>query len=125
MKMAAKHLRPGEILILDRLGRSGKSKNPKAQHYNPEAHKAIRKAGATVMMLPPKGHLWNPIELLNGDLKEHHIRPRYGKRRQEMSRETIYRLILKYMKHDAPGRLPGFFAKRARGKHAIEMGLLD
>lgn len=124
-KKAAKHLRPGEILFWDRLGRSGRAKNPKAQHYNPKCRAAIERAGATVRMLPPKGHLWNPIELLNNDLKEHHIRPYYGKRKSELSKRVLMKIIRNYMENYAPSRLPGFFGARAKGQWAIKQGLLQ
>ena len=120
-KRAAKKLKEGDVVIWDRLGKSGRCKNPKAQHYNPECLKAIEAAGASRLFLPPKGKYWNPVELLNNDLKEHYIRPHYGKREIDMSRDVLRKLIKGYMDNVAPRVLRSFFAKRANGKHAEEM----
>ena len=58
------------------MGRSGKSKNPKALHYNPKVRgKFVPTKGYE--LLPPKGAEFNPIELFNGFCQRHvlHWRP--------------------------------------------------
>jgi transposase len=52
------HLQPGEVVIWDRLGRSGRAKNPVKQHYNPEIRKMIEEKGCRLLFLPPKGKQW-------------------------------------------------------------------
>ena len=60
----------GQILLLDRLGRSGKSKNPKALHYNPKVRREFVPTKG-YELLPPKGAEFNPIELFNGFCQRH------------------------------------------------------
>jgi len=62
-------IRPGTVVIWDRLGRSGKSQNPSSQHYNPHAHDLLRRRKCQVLFLPPKGKFFNPIELAFSALK--------------------------------------------------------
>lgn len=57
------HLRAGETVSWDRLGRSGRAKNPVKQHYNPEVRKMIEDKGCSLLFLPPKGKHFNPIEV--------------------------------------------------------------
>jgi transposase len=80
------HLREGDVVIWDRLGKSGRTKNPTKQReysvksgycaqcaadYNPEARELIEAKGARLVFLPPKGKHFNPIELLFGKAKTH------------------------------------------------------
>ena len=46
-KEAAKKLEDGDVVIWDRLGRSGRVTNPQRQHYSPEAVAAFESHGAT------------------------------------------------------------------------------
>jgi hypothetical protein len=117
-------LQHGEALIWDRLGRSGRSKNPKAQHYNPEVKEAVEAAGARVVMLPPYGKLLDPVELLFNDLKSHYLQPAFPKSGEDLSFEKIRSLIRKYMKDEAPKKLPGFFRARATGRELDSLSLL-
>ena len=52
------NLQPGETVIWDRLGRSGRALNPKKQHYNPEIRQMIEDKGCSLLFLPPKGKQW-------------------------------------------------------------------
>lgn len=78
----APNLREGDVVIWDRLGKAGKTKNPTKQRelfftgrfvpwlnvwadYNPEARALIEAKGTPLVFLPPKGKLFNPIELLS------------------------------------------------------------
>lgn len=67
------HLAPlleaGDVVYWDRWGRSGRSTNPVAHHYSPNAKASVEAAGAKLKLLPPTGKLLNPIELLFGDTK--------------------------------------------------------
>ena len=69
-------LRENDVVIWDRLGKAGRCKNPRKQHYNPEARAAIEGRGARLVFLPPSGKYFNPIELTFGTLKERtqHVR---------------------------------------------------
>ena len=53
----------GSFIVWDRLGRSGRSKNPTRMHFNPAVHSALNRGGIQVVMLLPKGHMLNPAEL--------------------------------------------------------------
>lgn len=124
MRSAMKKFDEGDVLLWDRLGKSGRCKNPKSQHYNPKVIQAIKDRGADVWYLPPKGKYFNPAELLFNDLKNHYIRPAYGKSNTEMSKDKLTRIIRKYMNDIAPSKLPGFFRARANGAEAERLGLL-
>lgn len=65
----APSLQEHDVVIWDRLGRSGRAKNPTALHYSPRARDAITGKGATLLFLPPSGKLLNPMELVFGDVK--------------------------------------------------------
>jgi len=56
------NLVPGTTVIWDRLGRSGRCRNPRRIHYNPDAIAEIEGQGCSVVFLPPKGKYLNPIE---------------------------------------------------------------
>ena len=124
MRSATKKFQKGDVLLWDRLGKSGRCKNPKSQHYNPEVVQSIKDRGAEVWYLPPKGKYFNPAELLFNDLKNHYIRPAYGKSDKEMSKDKLTRIVRKYMKQVAPAKLPGFFRARANGAEAERLDIL-
>ena len=48
-------LQPESFLIWDRLGRSGRSKNSTAMHYNLEIHQELNENSIAVKLLPLKG----------------------------------------------------------------------
>lgn len=73
----APNLRTGQVVIWDRLGKAGRCRNPDKQHFNPGARRLIEEKGCQVLFLPPKGKLFNPIELVFGTLKTF-IRHRYS-----------------------------------------------
>ena len=76
----------GDLLFWDRLGRSGRSKNPVSCHFNPAIKKALFDAGVGCDLLPPKGAEVNPCELFNGCVQDYvrhwqppgHPRDAYG-----------------------------------------------
>jgi transposase len=72
----ALNLRANEVVIWDRLGKAGRCANPTKQHFNPGARRLIEQKQCRVIFLPPKGKLFNPIELAFGTLKTH-IRNQY------------------------------------------------
>jgi hypothetical protein len=116
---AAPELKSGDVLIWDRLGRSGRSKHPTAQHYSPTAVGEFTERGVKVEYLPPKGKYFNPLELLFGDLKSHYIRPKYPRNGKVMSFDTLHSLIDEYVNDHSAAALPGFFTKRANGASAF------
>lgn len=69
MKDLVPFLKPGQVVLWDRWGRSGRAKNPTAHHYSPKARRAIERCGAKLVFLPPKGKYWSPIELAFRDIK--------------------------------------------------------
>ena len=123
-KKMKKKLEPGDVVIWDQLGRSGRTRNPRRQHFNPEVIQSIKDMGAEVMHLPPKGKYWNPAELLFNDLKNHYIRPAYCNSGKPMSRDKLMRIMRKYMRDVAPEKLPGFFRARANGAELSKLNLL-
>jgi transposase len=116
---AADYLSEGDVVIWDRLGRSGRSVNPVAQHYSPVARSLFVGAGLTLEFLPPKGKYFNPIELLFSDLKNHYIRPAYPGNGEKLSFDTLHSIIEQYMNEHAAAALPGFFRDRANGKSSF------
>ena len=124
-KAAVKKLKNGQVLLWDRLGRSGRARNPVKQHYNPEVIQRFNNIGVKVIHLPPLGKWLNPLELLFNDLKDHHIlRGKFHTDGSSMSFEELKRIIRAYMRDAAPTRLPGFFRERASGRQAKNLGLL-
>ncbi len=119
----AKKVEKGEVLLWDRLGRSGRAKNPVAQHYNPRVIQAFNCRGAKVVHLPPKGKYLDPMELLFNDLKEHYIRPKYPSNDTPLTDTSLCKLI-RANDQVAPLVLPGFFRKRANGKELKDLGVL-
>jgi transposase len=116
---AGDYLSDGDVVIWDRLGRSGRSANPVAQHYSPYARDVFEGAGATVRFLPPKAKYFNPLELLFNDLKSHYIRPAFPGNGEKLSYDTLHDIIERYMDEHAPAALPGFFSARANGSTAF------
>jgi len=113
-------LKEGDVVLWDRLGRSGRCKNPSKQHYNPLAIQLIKERGATVIFLPPKGKPWNPIELYFHVFKDH-VRETYPRTQaaQERRPRTVPELCEAVL--DAHRRIPltayeGFFRARANGR---------
>ena len=121
---AAERMNIDDVLIWDRLGRSGRTPNPVAQHYSPTAIAAFRSRGVQVRYLPPKGKYVNPVEMLFADLKTHFIRPAYPENGKNMSFDAIHASVEQYMRERASATLPGFFKARANGANAIENQLL-
>lgn len=113
-------LRPGEVVIWDRLGRSGRAKNPCKQHYNPRARQLIEEKGCQLLILPPKGKYFDPIELVFGLLKGD-VRKTYGDSlaAMEMRPRTESEIRLAVMESAVkitPDHLHGFFKERANGR---------
>ena len=125
IKAVAPLINEGDVLLWDQLGRSGRAKNPTAQHFNPEAISEIEDRGATVIHLPPLGKYLDPLELLFNDLKEHFIRPHFHGDGRNLTMDELNVIIHNYMTNVAPQSLPGFFRKRANGRELFEEGLLD
>ncbi len=69
-EILAPNLKEGDVVIWDRLGRSGLAKNPTAQHFSPIAKSLIEDRGSRIVFLPPKGKFFNPIEMVFGGLKK-------------------------------------------------------
>ena len=63
------HVFDDVVVCWDRLGRSGRKKDPDKQHFNPEVQKAVEAKGGEVWLLPPYGKFWNPAENVHSFLK--------------------------------------------------------
>jgi hypothetical protein len=109
-------MKRGDLLLWDRLGKSGRCLHPIRQHFNPEVISKLDRKGVEVIHLPPKGKYLNPLELLFGDLKEHYIRPQFPPSGRELSKKELKAMIRNYMEQQAPINLPKFFRKRANGR---------
>jgi transposase len=121
---AAEKLNAGDVVVWDRLGRSGRSVNPKAQHYSPAARATFEGQGVGMEHLPPKGKYLNPVELLFNDLKSHYIRPAFPVSGEKLSLQQLESLIEDYVRDRAPATLPGFFDARANGAEATKSKLI-
>jgi len=120
---AAEKMKDGDILIWDRLGRSGRAANPKACHYSPVARAAFAEHGVGVEHLPPLGKYLNPVELFFQDLKSHCLRPAFPGDGKNLKFSQLQSLIAEYVSSRAPATLPGFFASSANGGQAQAQGL--
>ena len=114
------YLRFGEVVIWDRLGRSGRAKNPCKQHYNPLARQMIEDKLCQLLILPPKGKYFDPIELVFSLLK-HDVRKTYAEsiaaaeqrpRTEVEIRDAVRSAALKI----TPANLHGFYKERANGR---------
>ena len=121
---AAGTMESGDTLIWDRLGRSGRSQHPTAQHYSPNAKATFEERGVTIKFLPPKGKYFNPLELLFNDLKTHYIRPKFRENGVPLSKSEIEELVRAYVEEKAPATLRGFFRARANGADALKKQIL-
>lgn len=117
-------MKRGDVLIWDRLGRSGRCLNPIRQHYNPEIKSKLTRKGIKLIHLPPKGKYLNPLELLFNDLKKHHIRPQFPNTGRDLSKTELETIIENYMENVAPTNLSKFFRARANGRELIQNRLL-
>lgn len=95
----------------DQLGRGGRTRNPRFQHYSAEAIELIEGAGGPAVHFPPYGECLNPVELLFNELKQHPLR------RQPLpqTRASFKAVINDYMEYVAPAHLAGFFREAANG----------
>lgn len=118
VKRAAKTFDEDDTLIWDQLGKYGREKNPYRLHWDPEAREAVESAGVSLLMLPPSGYYFMPMDLLFNDLKEHSLRPQYAKNGDSMSMYKMKKIIKNYMDNEAPNKLRGFFAARANARDA-------
>ena len=121
----AKKMSKGQVLLWDRLGRSGRSKNPVAQHFNPLIIQAINAKGGQMVHLPPLRKYLDPVELLFNDLKEHYIRPAHPPSGHNFSEDELRSLICTYVAKMTPQKLQGFYGARTNGHWMTENGLLD
>jgi transposase len=69
-KKLCPYIGENDVVLWDRYGRSGRAKNPTAHHFSPRARAAIEARGAKLMMLPPTGKYFDPIEMIFGDVKK-------------------------------------------------------
>lgn len=109
----------GDVVIWDQLGKSGRAKNPTAHHFSPRARAAIVGRGARLVILPPAGKLFNPIEIIFGEAKRLYEKEiiRLTKTRQP-SKLTFEQLRGAYLKAERQVNADTFahaFKQRANG----------
>lgn len=114
------HLRFGEVVIWDRLGRSGRCKNPCKQHYNPLARQMIGDKLCHLLILPPKGKYFDPIELVFSLLK-HEVRKTYAESLAAMEQRPRTEVEIRDAVRNAAlkitaSHLHGFYKERANGR---------
>jgi transposase len=68
----APNLQEGDVVLWDRLGKSGRALNPTALHFSPTAAAAITARGASLLFLPSYGKHFNPIEVIFGEAKRNY-----------------------------------------------------
>lgn len=124
-------MKPKSYLIWDRLGRAGRCRNPTKLHYNLDVERDLSEKEISIRMLPPKGHILNPIELFNSALQDRvskysatpAIRDEYG--RKELGPQNFHQCrvalseALEFFK-DKPTTFKGFYNKRAFGAELEE-----
>lgn len=129
----APRLRPGQVVLWDRWGRSGRAKFPQAHHWSPKARELIEARGARVVMLPPHGKFFDPLELIFGDIKRT-ADQRFRRKFKNVEPSKVGFCNLKSNWRHAERKLPAAsiaraFTKRANGRDFIEVctqkGLLD
>lgn len=113
-------LKNGMIVLWDLLGKSGRKKNPTAQHFNPEAKKIIEEHGCKLIFLPPYGKLFNPCELVNSFLKSEIRRSYAGSSAAQTQRARTFKEIETDLRKAADKLTPeicaSFFRERANGR---------
>ena len=113
-------LERGMVVFWDQLGKSGRKKNPTAQHFNPEAKKIIEEHGCKLVFLPPYGKFFNPLELVNGFIKNKVRRMYVGSDAAESQRARTYKEIEHDLRKAAeevtPKLCESFFRERANGR---------
>jgi transposase len=114
-------LRRNDVVIWDRLGRSGRKKKPVKQHFNPEViHKIKINSKRKVVFLPPLGKLFNPVELVHGKLKAI-VRKAYrsskaAKEGRVRNYYELWRDLVEASRQITTSDLHGFFRERAQGR---------
>lgn len=113
-------LRPGEVVIWDRLGRSGRAKNPCKQHYNPRARQLIEEKGCQLFILPPKGKFFDPIELVFGLIKGE-VRKTYGfsiaaYEQRPRNKQEILNAVMEASYKITGSHIRKFYKERADGR---------
>ncbi|KAJ3225860.1 hypothetical protein HK099_006063 [Clydaea vesicula] len=99
-------------------------KNPSKQHYNPEAKATIESKRARILLLPPKGKYFNPIELAFGTIKTN-IRNSYtlskagGENRPRNDKEVRVKITMNdynKMKQAVPNHFNAFHYEQLAGQ---------
>ena len=113
-------LKSGMVVFWDRLGRSGRKKNPIKQHFNPTAKEIIEKHGCKLIFLPPYGKFFNPCELVNSFLKTEIRRMYVGSAAAQTQRARTFKemeIDLKKAAEKLNQKIcQGFFRERANGR---------
>ncbi len=114
-------LRPDDIVIWDRLGRSGRKKNPNKQHYNPEVISRIEmNSRRRVVFLPPLGKLFNPVELVHSKLKQL-VRSSFatssaGQEGRARTFDELWLELVLASRHISSENIDAFFREHAQGR---------
>ena len=118
-----------KFVVMDHLGKSERAKNPTAQHFSPEIDTLLESKGIKKMLLPPKGHELNPVELLNriiqdkffhwlppDELKDDYGNKQRGLRTFEEAQTALLDIIEDFRNHEGTLKLNGFIRERAFGR---------
>lgn len=116
----APHVRPGDSILWDQLGKYGKEREPYRLHWSLEAKQQIEARGGTVAILPPKGKLFNPIELFFRDVKGKYISKLPAPKAIALPQKITPRQMKLYWnraeKDIHPSRFKHYFQERANGR---------
>jgi hypothetical protein len=115
----------GDYVFWDRWGRSGRAKKPVAGHLSPKAKRIIEARGAHVVLLPPTGKLFDPIEMIFGDTK-YFFEKKLGKIMlktvpSKVPLETKERLWLEAADLVQPNSFERAYKERANGKEFLRV----
>lgn len=115
----------GDVVFWDRWGRSGRAKNPVAHHFSPTARRLIEERGAKLVILPPHGKLFDPIEPIFGEVKKNFdglIRRKFGHvNPSKIDFKQIKRLWSQAESQVMPSSFKRSFKERANGQEFIRV----
>ena len=82
-------MKSGETVIWDRVGVKWACCESEQRALQPGGERSIRGAWRVDQVLASEGQVFNPLELLFNDLKQHYIRPNFPKNGRPLSKSKI------------------------------------
>lgn len=118
-------VQPGDTVLWDQLGKYGRERCPYRLHWSPKAIQSIEARGGKVIILPPKGKLFNPIELFFRDIKAKYISKLPQPKQHALAQKITPRQMKLYWhraeKEIHSQRFEHYFKQRANGAEFIKV----